>query len=40
MHEAGVGRQVQLVDARDDLVAQLAVEVDAVGLEQLLCAAA
>ena len=31
----GVGRQVQLVDARDDLVAQLRIEVDAVGVEQL-----
>ena len=35
-HEAGVGRQVQVLDARDDLVTQLGVEVHAVGLEQLL----
>ena len=35
-HEAGVRRQVQLIDARDDLVAQLRIEVHAVGLEQRL----
>ena len=34
-HESGIRRQIQLVDARDHLVAQLRIEVDAVGLEQL-----
>ena len=34
-HEAAVRRQVQLVDARHDLVAQLRIEMDAVGVEQL-----
>ena len=32
--EAGVGRQVQAIDARDDLVAQRRIEMHAVGLEQ------
>ena len=36
LHEAGVGRHLQAIHARDDLVAQRRIEVDAVGLEQRL----
>jgi len=34
-HEPAVGRQLQLLDTRHDLVAQLGIEVDAVGFKQL-----
>ena len=35
-HEAGVGRQLQPIDAHHDLVAERRIEVHAVGLEQIV----